>query len=293
MAKQAKRSTSDPLLPAVERMGAWVRGPATVRRSRIVMDFSRRERYWPAEEAERVVLALAQVRDEQSALAFVERFGLLGQGPMFSGAEYVDGVLAMWPAMLKYVDGPDIPRTVSEPLAEMLDTASRLRVILRVLGDLRKVVDGKDKKDAALDRLRTWGESTFPLHLRYPGGPKSRERDVRFLRDVEFWLAAKLTEGLKGVQVWVTGGGLSNLDLGEFRFAIGMPTSLLHFCFLQLSQMAIGRTTFDQCAECGEMFHVVDGRQRFCSKACGTRARVRRFKHAENERKSSRKGNEV
>lgn len=253
------------LLPISQSFGVWVRGPAELRGDRVVMDFARRERYAPMSRPD-LPSALARVRCAGDARAFVRDYGLLRHGERYPASEYVDGT-----------PDDEMPETVSEPVQDLLQAGQTAREALLVLRLLQRACDAGAESRPAIEALAKWAATAWPRHLQR-NRRGSAATDRTFLRDVELWLAGQISAGLQGIRFGVSGGTLSGLDLGEFRFVVAEATSLMDFVWFLIAQRLIGKSTVLQCDECREFFIAHDGRQRFCTATCATRARVKRHR---------------
>ena len=67
------------------------------------------------------------------------------------------------------------------------------------------------------------------------------------------------------------------------------PTTLEGVCYLTVALMLAEKEPIEVCCEptCGHFFVATDGRQKFCTPACGNRARYRRYQEKAAKAKNS------
>ncbi len=226
----------------------WLRGPATFEDGWIVLDRERATEYQPYSE-KGMVFELAAVQTHHDALAFVQRYGLLRHGP--DAQEW------------------------REPLEEWQSEALTLRGILYLLRALRQGLEG-DMEDL---RAR-WRGAIAPLFLASP------ENDQELLAQAAKAVALVVSEGLENVEEGIAAMGVDweEGSIGEFRLA-ARPRDLLGYVYHELAMLIVNRAPLNVCAECGRVFPITDPRQKYCSSACGSHARYRRWrdKHAETK----------
>lgn len=225
----------------------WVRGPATRDRDQIVIDARRAERYDPLALKD-VGIALARVRTPDEAVTFAEAFGLLTV-----------------PRAL--LEGEPIPSTLQEPFVNFERAAEDLRRILRTTVDVRKAVKG-DRE--ALERIR----QDFDTR------EESKRDDRSILIAANDWAALGLMGGMPGVRPYVYEPAQlfpdRRTDPGQIRIGL-LAETLRDHCHVSVAQV-LASEPLKTCEECGRVFIVEDGRQRFCEPTCASRARFRRFK---------------
>ena len=75
---------------------------------------------------------------------------------------------------------------------------------------------------------------------------------------------------------------------GAWRLGVA-PTTLEGVCYLTVALMLAEKEPIEVCCEptCGHFFVATDGRQKFCTPACGNRARYRRYQEKAAKAKNS------
>jgi hypothetical protein len=225
----------------------WVRGPARRDRDQIVLDSRRAERYSPEFADGNPGIELSRVRAPDDAVRFVERFGLLTK-----------------PRLL---DGDPIPADLRQPFSDFEKAADDLRKIIRTTMDVRAAVSGNVE---AFARIRQDFE----------------RRDVRrdnrsLLIHASGWVALALSSRLVDVYPHVFERAQAFPDVatkpGGLRLGL-IGETLLAFCSIRVAE-ALCHEPLKSCEECNGVFIVDDARRRFCTSACATRARSRRYKN--------------
>lgn len=228
----------------------WLRGPAVIVDGLIKLDTARAVEYQPMAERE-ILLDLAAVKDESSALAFVQRFGLLHCAP-----------------------GTPAPR---ERLATMLDEARRAACVVLLYVAVNRATHGDD--DEAAQGLTDLRGQLAPL-LRAAFEQPAGSDDERLAQATKL-VARMVSDGLADVRSAVTAALEWDIDgetpgPGDFRF-VPRPADLLGYAYHQLAMAIVNRAPMRNCEECARAFVIADRRQRFCSPTCATRVRSRRF----------------
>jgi hypothetical protein len=237
----------------------WLRGAARLddEQALVYVDRDRADTYRPLSEPQ-IGLALTKVRTPADVLAFVQRFGLLHTGD------------------------PDAALTRAsayEPVLDFLREAEKLRSVVSVLLDVRRVVDrhrSSDDRASALARLKARGFTDTGL--------ENLALASRTSADI-------LTRGLTHKpHVYDRYSVGESVPPGQIRLGI-LPDTLLEICYLQVAFALADKEPLDVCRECGNPFLVEDRRQQFCSSKCGNRARFRRFQQKRpTQRKRSQHG---
>lgn len=264
----------------------WHRGPARLEEDEIVLDTERAEEYVAgSDELAALPFDLANLRRPTDVLGFVRRYGLLWTPPRSQSFERAFRPLADLRGDLVHDDAP--PRRAAEPIADYMDAADDLAWILslyRLLGqaqqgdpaalrELRRTMTER-LRGMALDIARLSGESVDAV--------PTFESDSDFLTAVASFVGDLIDEGLaahgdddRRVRLGV-GLAEPNIDPSHFVFALA-PRDLLGAAYAQLAANLVSRVPMATCPECGRVFPVRHGRQRYCDDRCASRARYRRF----------------
>jgi hypothetical protein len=290
----ALRMTKHTLLRPLSRR--WLRGPAWQDGESIVLDCDRAEEYQPLAEPT-VGLDLTSVRTPADAVAFATRFGLLRS----SSAETIG----------------DRPALAREPFVQFAEAASKLRDIVENALDVRDAVDG----DAdALARLRSnfvVPDDHNVIVSKQIFSKKNSNQVVRVVKQVvkareilsrekrlvdaddrtilihaSDWSALGLSGGLIDARPYVfdRAGTGEAVPPGQLRVGI-LPETLLEVCYLTTALALAEKEPLEICPECRRVFIVEDGRQKFCTPTCASRARFRRFQEKQSsKRKGARHG---
>jgi len=228
----------------------WLRGPAKLDGDWIELDRERSRTYAPIETTD-LMYDLAAVRRPSDALAFVQRYGLLRNGP---GAE-----------------------RLREPVADIEEEAHTLSTTLGLYVLIRRAV-GDDAQESN-DAMRQLWDNADKLAEGFDNRAASGDELIdQATQLVTYWI----NQGLIGVDFTVTPSAhsvhptLGRGRVGDFSLSAHSPT-LLGSAYHQLALTIVNAHLLRACAECGKYFAVADKRQRFCSQTCGSRARQRRF----------------
>ena len=253
----------------------WYRGPAWIDGEDIVVDRSLATTYHPLAESEVVGIELARVLTPNDAVAFVCRFGLLRE-PLSRPGQSL--------------------RPLREPFTLFETTADELRYILETARLVRR---GDDGDPDAIRQLRervfipeaanvsVRDETTGEEVTRRAGDVYSPEERFEGADDRtilmyahEHYVAYPLTEGFVDSRPCAYDRAFmgESVPPGTLRMGI-RPDSLSSVCYLSVALALADRHTVGVCADatCGRPFFIADRRQRFCSRACGNRVRLRRF----------------
>ena len=269
----------------------WLRGPAWIDGDDIVMDCASATTYHALAESE-IGIELARVKTPQEAVAFVERFGLLGLLPRPRSRE----------------EPPWTPRR--EPFRSFEVVAEELRDILQVARLVRSGADGNTKALRYLhNRLLIREDEEVTVHDEATGESLTRRAgDVyspyeRFVgadsRTIlmfahEYLVARPLSEGIADLPARVHDRTFlgESVPPGSLRVAI-KANSLGSVCYLSVALALADRMPVAVCADptCRRPFFPADKRQRFCSRACGNRVRFRRFTDRHGSATTSKEGN--
>jgi predicted RNA-binding Zn ribbon-like protein len=207
-----------------------------------VLDVARAAWYDPLAEPQ-IGVDFTKVQTPDEAVEFVQRYGLPNTAYGALGKEDVRGRHG----------GP--VKQLAQASTEILEWAASLRELAHTAIRVRKAAVEHDAK--AMNRLRA----------RFKG---SDDRSV--LLRANAWVTGQLTIGLsESTAVFYSGAP------GQFRIGI-QPHTLHDVCYFMVARALAEKERLEACEECPRLFIKEDERQRFCSTACGTRARVRRFK---------------
>ena len=217
----------------------------------------------------------------RSAVRFVEQFGLLNIPDSFWRRKKA-------------------PREVRQSFAEFEWFAEDLRRIVRYAANVRAGVKGDAAavrwlRDDLCERVRHHiregaanGEYLWFLE-RVPGQTciETPEEWLRALQTVgdqvilhhaAEGVADALEMGLIESHPTVIDRAVAGekVELGRLRIALH-PPSLLGFCYLTIALGLTEREPLAICPQCEAVFVVEDGRQKFCTPKCASRARFKRF----------------
>lgn len=249
-------SDQDDLSPSVATLRhspfEWLRGPARYGRAtdEISLDREKAELYFPSDEAG-ILFELAEIKAPADAVSFTQRYGLLTKGPA--------------------------GENLHESFTEIRDEAELLALFLRLYELLERAHRGDP--DAVRELQAVWykrlrqsaekmGVSSLP--------PADDQALIAYCRAFLTWMT---NEGMRGTELVVftedDGWSLS-----------GWPADLLSHAYQELAFLIVKREPARVCEECGRVFVVEHGRQRFCSPSCSGRARNRRWREARKEKGS-------
>lgn len=228
----------------------WVRGPARYDRERdeIVITRSRTEQYIPAEEPS-LLFDLADVSSPDDAVVFAQRFGL-------------------------FTKGPD-DKELRERFRDMREEAEMLWLYLRLYEVIRRALRGV--ADARRELASIWYQRLEESARALEGfGVTTRppDDDDELVEWCIAFLAWMTNEGMRGCELVVFGES-------DGWSVAGWPNSLLGHAYQELAFLIGERRPVLVCEECGRVFPVSHGRQRFCDPACSNRSRNRRWRKGE------------
>ena len=187
------------------------------------------------------------------ALNFANSYGLLWHGPKRGGDGERRESLRDW-----FIAGFELSMSVSlyNAIAQSIeaDSATPVRQL-----------------------LRTYRDATLFKHMPLP------DPDDELLEYASIQLAERITRGIAECTPTFV-AACSLLDdgtkvgkAGDFRFA-NDPGSLVGAAYHTLASLISRKERFKTCEECGRMFQVEHGSQRFCEKKCATRKRQRELR---------------
>lgn len=238
--------------PIRSAMPEWLRGPAVRHGDDYVLDLAKAEPYQPMSERN-LVSDLAAVDDDDAALAFIARYGIL-----------------------RPRQGTKSPRQRRE---DFLGQAEDVRLVSRIHSALREAVAGER---GALRRARE-------LHSTIAEAFAERPRDDgRMLAQLSVFVADFVNERSAGTEQRIASAaewevGLDDGTPGQdaapdvFMFA-AHPRDLLGSVYHHLALLLVTRAPMGTCEGCGRFFVIEHGRQRFHDETCASRARQRRYR---------------
>jgi len=233
----------------------WLRGPAVIDGDHVVLEERQRETYQPHVHPYELLLDLAGVDSRHDILGFVRKHGLLWHGP-----------------------DADEHR---ESLEDWAVATGWLRWTLLLYADLGDFVDGDESR---FDAVRT-----NELVRVFAGGEPPVYRDeLKHLASEA--VSHAITAGLGEVRVNVVAASETSYTEsrpGEFSFLFD-PANLLGHAYAEAAHLIVQRAPLTQCPECGRLFAVEHGRQKFCTPTCAGRARQRRFAERHKREESPR-----
>lgn len=246
----------------------WIRGDALVKDDAVSLIGGRIE-WFTLEDTEQLLDDFLRAESDRLIIRFVERYGLLLGGPS-------------WDADADYREFRQPGFFITEPLETWRNTQSAIEYVQH------------------LYRL-----SAYALTGRRFETRRLRSFMCEVLEDVQVAELVRIAEADALEQVDAVesspillslASGLINLILGahllraESTYVLRpaerppgvelAPASrtLMGHIWLQLAGQLLSRIELRECPECGHLFEVRDPRQIFCSRACGTRERVRRYR---------------
>ena len=254
----------------------WLRGPAWADHDDIVIDRTRATTYHPFAEPE-IGIALARVRTPDDAVAFVERFGLLGHP--YSAREQ------------------KAPPQLREPFRDFELAADDLREILATARLVRHGANGDTEALAQLRNIVVIPEDHVLTSIDGTTGKVTKRRagdayspEERFVgaddRTIvmyahEYYVAQPLTEGIADAPLRLHDHTFIGESVPPGSLGIRIqPESLTSVCYLSVALALADKQPVGICVDptCERPFFITDRRQRFCSRTCGNRVRLQRFK---------------
>ncbi len=239
----------------------WLRGPAWLDGDMVVMTCT--STYAPINEPT-LGIELANVHTSDDAANFVTRFGLLRSS---SGLGW----------KVETVKGLYRPEEKREPIADILSAATELRSIAQTAILVRKGAGGDEP---SMDHLRSELQLADSLS------------DRSILLHASANVASMLSGGLASAtpKVYLRGFADSAIQVvGMWSVGIEAET-LLETCYLSLTLALSDEHPVEICGECGRLFVIEDPRQKFCTPACASRNRFKRFKESKATKVKTKKG---
>jgi hypothetical protein len=187
---------------------------------------------------------LAGIDEQHDLLRFVRRYGLLHCGP--EAAEHRES-LEDWRIAVGWLTGT-----------------------LTLCLDLAAFVDGDASRYEAIR-----GSELVRIHAR--GEPPVIREELERLASGA--VAHAVTAGLGDVTRRVVAdieSDDSDAEPGLFRYFFE-PRNLLGHALAEVAHLIVQRAPLARCPECGRFFAVEHGRQKYCTPACASRARYKRF----------------
>lgn len=275
----------------------WHRGPARIAQNKpgasklIVLD-QRRARLYAIVSSEDLLFDLERVTDEESALQFVGKYGLLSETESLSGV-----FVGAWVM----------------PLDQFLWVAKSIRTCLQIYRWLKPALDDDPDALAELRKLEVEAREItgrgglgveldpagrdliLALKQRATKSPGARATDPELLSLMAQALAFLINIGLAGVEERMS----ASIAWPQPREGTGWPRdaftldarpkTLLGAAFHHLALVVLNRRPLDACERCGSLYFREDPRQRFCTTTCADRARRERHS-AKRSAKTTRKG---
>jgi len=233
----------------------WLRGPAWIDGEHVVLDCRAASHYQPLASLKDIVRALTAIQLPEDAVVFAERFGLLRE----SRAD-----------RLVYLSEDPVAR---ERVSFFTTEAAELRELIQVHRAVTKAVAGD--RDSA-DFIRAWaqrsltgsGDDTVRMCSADSGNLPA------MLLDASQWVARTLTARLRGAEPLVYDRTVAGESVPPGTLRIGLdPQDLEQCCSLAIALMFAEKEPLDICPTCERAYISEDARQKFCTPACGQRAR--------------------
>jgi hypothetical protein len=224
----------------------WVRGPARIIDSEIILDQNRAERYLP-DSLDSAIFELAASNDYQDFRAFLRRYGLLWHGPDSLGTG-----------------------ECRESVSEWQLAAYEARVVILLYMKLREA-----GRTGSADPVRS-------LKMTWPGLPET-SNDEDYLKQVSMGLADLINNHVERYPtVMIPAFSFEeNAPPGEFVFG-HQPPNLHAALYTNLATMIARRAELKECPGCGRIFHPESGKQKYCTKSCANTSRWRRWKEQQS-----------
>jgi hypothetical protein len=226
----------------------WVRGPARVEGSEIVLDENRAEKYWLHEpgQVDKIAFDLAAMaphgsgRDPRQAVAFVRRYGMLWHGANKLGSG-----------------------SCRESLDRWWHEAEKLHTVLSMSMTL-----GEALRDDSAAPVREWFDARLGL---------SFEADEIYLAAATKIVAGMINRGLRNSKWGMASGGVGEIRLAHY------PPDLVAAAYASLGGLIATRAEFKECPGCGRVFQPESGKQTYHDPQCATRSRQRRWKRGKSK----------
>lgn len=233
----------------------WLRGPAWLDGEHVVLDCRAASAYEPLASLKDLVRALTAIHAPEDAVVFAERFGLLSESP-----------------------ASRLVRPLARERVSFFTTeAAELRELIQVHRAVTKAVAG-DHNSANF--IRAWAQQLFE----YVGDgtvmicSADSGNLPAMLLDASQWVARTLTNHLRGAKPLVYDRAVAGESVPPGTLRIGLePRSLAQCCYLATALMFAEKEPIDICPTCKRVYISEDARQKFCTPACASRARFRRY----------------
>lgn len=246
----------------------WMRGPAVLDRSAITLDRSRAVEYTPTpQEIRALPRDLAWIKEPSDVVPFVQKYGLLTQGPrdtqfQESWALWRKTATILRETYLLYValtDALQDKRGAIDALRRQLLT----HVTARIESSSADPGEWEQYK-ARIDNAIGLTDQALLIHASW------------FIAEtLNALLSGGMKDGFTGIFVMPdadeTGG-----TPGVFSWAPLAPNLIGMAGWAAASEMIV-RTPLRECVWCGRVFPVEDQRQIYCSPTCSGRARYQRY----------------
>jgi hypothetical protein len=229
----------------------WARGPARIDEDsgEIVLDEDRAELHLLYEH-KGLLFDLVGLREGdkiRNVRAFVRRYGLLWHGEQDLGTGKCRESLAHW-----------------------FGAVGVLLFVIALYQGLRESVQVGSTEP--LRRLK--------LHTLFPDEVAKNLTDEAYLVGAHTIIAQMIIDGLSDCRIGV--GPIPRSDHedfvpGEFTFAI-LPSNLFDTAWAELAYIVGQRAEIKTCPGCGRFFSPESGKQKYCTPACASNTRYRRWK---------------
>jgi hypothetical protein len=232
------------------------------------MDCPRAEMYEPLRVLQPLLSALTAIHAPTDVVSFVQQFGLLhGPAP----------------------DSRDLPVTARDGLTWYTTTAREIREIVQLHRQVTRATQGDTD---ARTFLRHWATETFPqMDDGSTFTPASESQNLPAMAlTASRWIAGTLTNNLFKAKPLIYDRAAIGEAVKPGLLRIGIaPQSLMDVCYLAIALALAEKEPLALCPECQRVFVVEDARQKFCTPACGGRARLRRFTTNRTAKTTTRK----
>ena len=220
----------------------WIRGPANIVDSEIVLDEERADRY-ALHNLSGAIFELATLRNPQDIRAFVRRHGLLLHGPDDLGT-----------------------RECREPLWGWQREAYHAALVVMLYMGLMEA-----EKTGSAEPVRS-------LNITRKGAPETLN-DEDYLQQHSMGLAGLISNYLRRCQPALAPAFQFETGSGPGEFVIThQPPTLLAATYAEFAVIVAQRAELKRCPGCGRIFHPESGRQKYHSKSCANNDRWRRWK---------------
>lgn len=234
----------------------WAKGPATIEDGFIVLDEERAEPYFMFEPPNLFfdlldVYKKPDALDPRDVVSFVRRYGLLHHGNEHLGTGECREPLATWDKVL-------------------LDMHVHAQMYLGIK---------ETEKSGPTPQMR----ETFELVRRSVDDPAFTDHEI--LENVSVYLAERISEKMQDTKA----GLMSTCQLDVSRrgpstfFLAQLPSNLLAAAYGQFAGLIADKKPIADCSGCGRLFNPASGKQKYCTPACASTNRWRKWKKRQAE----------